>query len=125
MPNNNPTGKGGFLPGKSGNPSGRPKRLAEFREACRDYAGKALDGIVAMVVADDTPKAVAMNGLQFIIEQAWGRATQPHSGDEERPPVAGPDLSKLSTDELRKYREFMARAYAAGSGQGTSDPPSP
>jgi hypothetical protein len=46
-----------FLPGKSGNPGGRPKDLPRFRKGCRDRGWKWLDQLDALMDAPGTPPA--------------------------------------------------------------------
>ena len=49
----NPTGKGGFQKGQSGNPGGRPKLPADIREAFKAKAPEALEVLTRCLQSDD------------------------------------------------------------------------
>lgn len=59
---------GTFPPGVSGNPAGRPKRHAEFRELIREMTPKAVERLTEKVEAGD------LDAIRFVIEQGWGKA---------------------------------------------------
>lgn len=107
-----------FEKGKSGNPGGRPKVLKEFKEACRGRTIAALKTINALMIRGRS-EFVKLQAAQYILDQGWGKPTQPLAGDEEKPPLdREPDLSALSIDELLVYRGLLAKLHAGGSGQG-------
>ena len=49
----NPTGKGGFQRGQSGNPGGRPKLPAEMREMFQAKAPEAFEVLTRCLQSDD------------------------------------------------------------------------
>ena len=70
----NPTGKGGFQRGQSGNPGGRPKLPADIREAFKAKAPEALEVLTRCLQSDDD--RVAMMAAQAILDRGYGRPTQ-------------------------------------------------
>jgi hypothetical protein len=84
-PKREPT-KGSFESGKSGNPSGRPKRTEEELDliaACKVKAPHALE-VIDRLMTTAKSDAVQLNAATFVIERAYGKAVQQadvkHSG---------------------------------------------
>jgi hypothetical protein len=65
---------GYFLPGTSGNPSGRPKGASEIRELARQYVPAALVRISELVRSQD--ERVALAAAQEILNRVFGKALQ-------------------------------------------------
>ena len=78
------TGKG-FLPGKSGNPSGRPKILAEVRELARQH-GEAAFRHVVKLMGDADPR-VSLAAAQEVLNRAYGKPAQSVTGEGGEGPV--------------------------------------
>jgi uncharacterized protein DUF5681 len=100
-----------FVPGNSGNPSGRPKRTSEELDliaACRTKTSDALDVIQDLMVGSSNPK-VRLDAALAIIERGYGRPTQPTT-------ISTPDgvrceVALTGLDELRKlFAEKEAKA---------------
>ena len=85
----NPTGKGGFQKGQSGNPGGRSKLPADIREAFKAKAPQALEVLTRCLQSDDD--RIAMMAAQAILDRGYGRPTQ--SIDAK---IGWPDGSLLS-----------------------------
>jgi hypothetical protein len=70
---------GHFLPGVSGNPSGRPRVVAEIRELARTHAPAALAKVVALI--DHRDPRVAFVAAKEILDRAYGRPVPVVEGD--------------------------------------------
>ena len=82
----NPTGKGGFQPGQSGNPTGRPKTAAAFREACAAKTPEAVDELWKLASSSKS-QMVKLEALKYLMNQAHGAPSQAVklSGDPDEP----------------------------------------
>lgn len=70
----NPKGKGGFKPGQSGNPGGRPKGYAEIIDAARAHGEAAISVLVASLTDKDARLRVA--AAQALLERGYGKPAQ-------------------------------------------------
>jgi hypothetical protein len=107
-------GKGNpaWIPGKSGNPSGRPKRrLPDGRtlaEAAAEHAEMAV-GVLVELAQKGESEAVRKSAADSILDRAFGKATQPISGDDDMPPIESfVDISGLSVESLREIAKIVA-----------------
>jgi hypothetical protein len=71
----NPTGKGGFQLGRSGNPGGRPKLPAEVRQMFQAKAGEAFEVLTRHLQSSD-PR-IAITAASVILDRAYGKPAQP------------------------------------------------
>jgi hypothetical protein len=79
---------GKFLAGQSGNPSGRPAVVRDFRERCRQFMEKSGWNTLQNIATD--PKSLhQLRALELVAAYGYGRPTQPVSGDPDpdMPPV--------------------------------------
>lgn len=65
-PTRNPDGT--WPKGVSGNPAGRPKLHAQFRDLMRDMTPAAIEKLTEAV------KAGNLEAIKFVVEQGWGKA---------------------------------------------------
>lgn len=104
-----------FQPGKSGNPSGRPKRSAIIKEMALDASSDAFKRIVELSQSDD--ERVAFVACQEILNRAYGKPTQAVEVHDVR------DIIDLTNDELAAIASGgRVRALAAPTGGGEPDP---
>jgi hypothetical protein len=93
----NPTGKGGFQKGRSGNPTGRAgKHIADLSREARKYANLAI-GVLVKICKDgqERNRLAAANSL---LDRGYGRATTVLDLL-----AVGKKLSELSPAELEAF----------------------
>jgi len=75
-----------FVPGKSGNPSGRPKALFDVRELARKQTSKNIETMIEL--RDGCPDAnIRLKAANTLHEIAWGKPSQAVTGDGGGPIV--------------------------------------
>jgi hypothetical protein len=74
-----PVGKP-FEPGKSGNPGGRPKQIAEVRDLAREHTPDAIRILAKWMKQDDNPSA-AVAAAREMLDRGWGKAAQALTGE--------------------------------------------
>jgi Family of unknown function (DUF5681) len=101
-----------FSPGKSGNPGGRPKGIAEVRELARKHTKDAITTLAELMnkAGSEQARIMAANSL---LDRGWGKPTQPTSGDENAPPIMHEHRSAVLAEIAR-----LIAARRGGSGGG-------
>ena len=84
----NPTGKGGFQKGPSGNPGGRPAVVAEVRKLFEEYSKEAAEGLLAIANDADAPKAARVSAWNSILDRGLGRPEQSMKIENKEPTAA-------------------------------------
>jgi hypothetical protein len=91
----NPDGKGGFKPGRSGNPGGRSRRhIGDLSREARRYAHLALTTLVK--IAKSGAERNQLVAARELLDRGYGRPVQAIDMV-----TAGKKLSELTPDELR------------------------
>ena len=74
-----------FEKGKSGNPGGRPKEVAEVRRLAKEHGLAAIERLAELMSSDNERTAVA--ACEAILNRGYGRPPQSVSltGDEDSP----------------------------------------
>lgn len=68
--------KTAFKPGQSGNPSGRPKRTAEQKDALamiRALAPEAAERLKAIITDDSVKADTQLKAIEIILERTYGK----------------------------------------------------
>lgn len=66
-----------FRPGQSGNPSGRPKVVAEVQELAREHTAEAVGTLVEIMQDKSKPAAARVSAANAVLDRGYGKATQP------------------------------------------------
>ena len=69
----NRTSSGQFLPGKSGNPGGRPKDEHRVSELARSYTAEAIETLVDLM-RQGKDERVRGTAAQALLDRGWGKA---------------------------------------------------
>ncbi len=84
-----------FEKGKSGNPGGRPKEIAEVRELAKKHGPAAIKRLVKLMASENERTAVA--ACEAVLNRGYGRPPQSVTlaGEEGGPPVQVEGIVKL------------------------------
>lgn len=83
----NPTGIGGWKPGQSGNPSGRPKSASVIAALAQEKTESALEVLMQIMQDPEKPAASRVSAAVALLDRGYGRPAQSVqlSGDEDNP----------------------------------------
>jgi len=92
------TGRG-FMPGKSGNPSGRPAKQIDVEKLAKEQTPAAIAALVAALKSprERVPAAIAL------LNRGWGMPKQNISGDKNAPLIVDfrwADNTSVNTDTV-------------------------
>lgn len=66
----------GFLPGRSGNPGGRPAGLREVQELARHRTAEAVETLTEVMTDPATPPAARVSAAVALLDRGWGKPVQ-------------------------------------------------
>jgi hypothetical protein len=89
-----------FEPGKSGNPGGRPRILANVQEAARQYTAEAMETLANIMRDTKAPPATRVAAANSLLDRGWGRA---------------PASLSLSREDADATSERIVEAFAAAA----------
>ena len=87
---------GRFLPGKSGNPGGRPREVGHVKELARQHTPEAIQTLAAIMADPKEPSAARVRAAEALLDRAWGKPAQQISGELN----INRDVRDMSTAEL-------------------------
>jgi len=97
----NPTGRGGFKKGKSGNPGGRPRALASVMHEARRHTPEALKTLLKLMRTGE-PDSVRLNAAEALLSRGWGKPIQAVQVDGR---FVTKKLADMTPDEIRDFDE--------------------
>ncbi len=106
-----------WIKGQSGNPSGRAlKRLPDGRtikEAAIEHAENALKTLADIAKDEKASDAARVSAANSLLDRAFGKPTQPLSGDDDHPPLSVGDQVNIDLDTAPpQVMEWLAEQYA-------------
>lgn len=112
---------GRFLPGKSGNPGGRPKKLMEVVELARQHTPAAIQTLGQIMQDEDAPPAARVSASQTLLDRGWGKATVPLELSGGFTVSNAVDRPARETREEWNERRKREIAGAMGAAAGATD----
>jgi uncharacterized protein DUF5681 len=108
-------GKGGrrstsWEPGRSGNPRGRPKVVAEVRDLARHHTSAAIGVLTAIMNDPKVAAAARVTAATAILDRGWGKPQQPIDADIN---VVPPEVQERR-DRAKARVYAMLERMAAG-----------
>jgi hypothetical protein len=111
-----------WVKGQSGNPGGRRKHDVTVLELAREASPRAMGRLIELIEHADPRTAIS--AANSVLDRAFGKPTQPISGDDDKPPVqvattpSVEALVKLSADDRAGLRAILGRAASRPEGDG-------
>jgi hypothetical protein len=94
-------GTGGrWLPGACPNPGGRPKTVADIQELAREHSPKAIARL-AQIAENGQSEAAQIAASVALLDRAYGKPTQPLSGDDSMGPIRTAAMTQREIEERR------------------------
>src|SRR5215831_8799526 len=98
----NPTGKGGFQKGTSGNPKGRRRGSrnipVDLQQLARQYTHEAFARTLELMRSDDTPPTAVLTCVQIIFERGYGTPYKTEERKDESDRLL--DIANMTIEEL-------------------------
>lgn len=98
-----------WKPGESGNPSGRPKVVAEVRDLARAHTGAAMQALVSIMSNAEAPCAARVAAAAHILDRGYGKPQQNISATVRT-------IKQMTDDELLAYINSGSDEASGGAG---------
>ena len=105
----NPTGAGGFVSGRSGNPNGRPRSASTAQLFMLRYFHEAAELLVELMRTGTKEDAVRLAAIREVLDRGVGKAVQSVALDLS----VNKPLESMSEQELREFRTRYAAIATA------------
>jgi hypothetical protein len=115
MPNNNPSGIGGFKKGQSGNPGGlKTRHIGDLSREARRYAQLGLSTLVKICRKGTERNQLA--AARELLDRGYGRPVQMVDAS-----IVRKKLSEMSPDEIDAFEARLLSDAAADAGDAQVD----
>jgi hypothetical protein len=104
-----------FEPGKSGNPGGRPRILANVQEAARQYTEEAMETLATIMRDAKAPPATRVAAANCLLDRGWGRAPASLSLTHETNEAKSDRLVEAFAAAARNAQFLLANQRTAAS----------
>ena len=116
--NRNPTGRGGFQAGQSGNPGGRPKEVREVKVLARERTATAIEVLARIMEDPKAPPAARVAACRELLDRGYGRPESALNAKiETTQPAEELDVSQLEPEEFKQLQELCDKAKVKKPGQ--------
>jgi hypothetical protein len=111
-----------FKKGRSGNPGGRPKVVAEVKELARAHTGEAIETLVSIMTNPKSAPAARVSAANALLDRGYGKPPQ-HITGEGGPSyvVRVPEVAK-SVEEWEASIKAELRPPSLPSDRASSKP---
>src|SRR5262249_49138624 len=114
----NPNGRGGFQPGVSGNPGGRPKEVREVKVLARERTATAIETLTKIMEDPKAPPAARVAACRELLDRGYGRPESALTAKiETTQPTEEFDASQLTDAEFEQLQELHNKALVKKPGQ--------
>ena len=111
-----------WKPGVSGNPAGRPKKLVDIAELCREHGPRAVQVVVSLL--DDADSRVRMAAAKELLDRGYGKPTQTIEGADAATTLTFLHLvAARAASEMQAQRIIEGAATTVDTDTETSAPP--
>jgi Family of unknown function (DUF5681) len=107
-----------FQKGKSGNPGGRPKVVAEVKELARAHTAEAIHTLVSIMTNPKSPPAARVSAANALLDRGYGKPPQPQHITGENAPVYVarlPEPCKTVEEWVASLGDLAAQTPSNGS----------
>ena len=91
-----------FQKGRSGNPGGRPKVVAEVKELARKHTGKAIETLVSIMDNPKAAPAARVSAANALLDRGYGKPPQHITGE------GGPSYVVRLPEPAKNAEEWLA-----------------
>ena len=91
-----------FQKGRSGNPGGRPKVVAEVKELARKHTGKAIETLVSIMANPKAAPAARVSAANALLDRGYGKPPQHITGE------GGPSYVVRLPEPCKTAEEWLA-----------------
>ena len=103
-----------WVPGKSGNPGGRPRIVEAVRDIARESTELAITTLRTIATDTDAPHAARVSAATALLDRAWGKPAQQLSADINAAQTVTRNLDWIKGRTVGGFIEHDEDAQARG-----------